>query len=170
MTPEERVALYIKAREESDEDKDMPGDSNEFRDYLARTMVEMVREAEADVVRAVFRIVDRLKDANRPAHFDSDSTPSGGYEWACEQIAEEVGEAWPAVVEAMNEEYRAECQSLADRHNALSPETPVEFVAANTTFRMGRHIYHKNEVEKIVAALERQAAGEQPKFVCSPGA
>lgn len=46
MTAEERVARFIEDREESHEDDDMPGDSDEFREYYVRTLIQLVKEAQ----------------------------------------------------------------------------------------------------------------------------
>jgi hypothetical protein len=110
--------------------------------------------AERQAIRKVFGLIDRLKDENSPAHFDSDSSPYSGFEWALERMSDELGDIFPEVIDEMNAEFAAECRALADRYNAVAYE-PLTFVEANTTFRLGQKILHKGEVEQMLAALAR---------------
>lgn len=62
MTPTERVAKYIREREESHEDDDMPGESEEFREYYTRTLVELVTGAVNDERRSVAAYLDKTAE------------------------------------------------------------------------------------------------------------
>lgn len=160
MTPEDWAELWIKEGEESGRNGDIPDKGDAWVAFLKRTVAGVVRRAERAAVRRCLDLVDKVKDERSRNHFDTELSPLAAFEWACEQAAEEIGEAFPEVVDELNAEYAAECRALADRANALAPQCPIEFVPANTTFRMGGCIYHKAEVEKIVEALERGEASK----------
>lgn len=106
--------------------------------------------------RRLIEMVDRVKADADKNRFDGVS-PLGGFEWACDQILDELYEMFPEAINEINEEFYAKCRAVAERYNQLRPDTPVEFVQTNTTFRTAgdRRVYHKSEIEQIIKTLEQ---------------